>query len=129
MARVRRLVEVSPAFDPVEAQLLAYNARDVDAFMACYTDDCVVEDPDGTRMMAGHAQMRERYTALFSGSPNLHCTLVSRIRVGPHVMDEERITGRLATPPGETRHAVAVYKLQGDKICHVRFYRDEQKWT
>ena len=115
--------------DPVEAQLQAYNARDVDAFMACYTDDCVVEDGDGTRMMAGSAQMRERYVALFAGSPNLHCTLVARIRIGEHVMDEERITGRLGTPVGETRHAVAVYKLRGNKICHVRFYRDQQKWS
>jgi hypothetical protein len=120
---------MTAAFDPVEAQLVAYNARDVDAFMACYTEDCVVEDGDGNRLMAGHAQMRERYTALFAGSPNLHCTLVSRIRVGDHVLDEERITGRLSTPPGETRHAVAVYKVRDERICHVRFYRDHQKWS
>ncbi|MBC7623825.1 MAG: nuclear transport factor 2 family protein [Aeromicrobium sp.] len=115
--------------DPVEAQLQAYNARDVDAFMACYTDDCVVDDADGVRMMAGHAQMRERCIALFAGSPNLHCTIVTRIRIGEYVMDEERITGRLSTPAGDTQHAVAVYKLRGNKICHVRFYRDQQKWT
>jgi hypothetical protein len=120
---------MNASFDPVEAQLMAYNARDVDAFMACYTEDCVVEDADGLRMMAGQTEMRERYTALFAGSPKLHCTLVSRIRVGEHVIDEERITGRLSTPPGETRHAVAVYKVRGDKICHVRFYRDQQKWS
>jgi hypothetical protein len=115
--------------DPVEAQLQAYNTRDVDAFMACYTDDCVVEDADGTRMMAGSEQMRERYVALFAGSPNLNCTLVTRIRIGEYVMDEERITGRLSTPGSEARHAVAVYKLRGNKICHVRFYRDQQKWS
>jgi hypothetical protein len=115
--------------DPVEAQLQAYNARDIEAFMACYTKDCVIEDGDGTRIMVGSEQMRERYVNLFAGSPHLHCVLVSRIRIGEHVMDEERITGRLSTAEGETRHAVAVYKLRGDKICHVRFYRDQQKWS
>jgi len=115
-------------FDPVEAQLLAYNAHDLETFLVCFTADCVVEDADGRQLMAGEAEMRDRYRALFDGSPNLHCTIVNRIRIGEHVMDEEHITGRLATPPGEMRHAVAVYKLRGDKICHVRFYRDGKQW-
>ena len=34
---------------PVDAQLAAYNAHDVAAFMACYSADCVVDDGDGTR--------------------------------------------------------------------------------
>jgi hypothetical protein len=115
--------------DPVAAQQLAYNARDLDAFLDCYTENCVVEDADGVRLMAGAAEMRERYRALFANSPKLHCTLVNRIRIGQHVMDEEHITGRLNTAEGEIRHAVAVYKLDGDKICHVRFYRDLQPWS
>lgn len=119
---------MSAAIDPVEAQLQAYNARDLDAFLCCFTADCVVEDADGRQLMAGAAEMRDRYCTLFAGSPELLCTIVSRIRIGEHVMDEEHITGRLGTPPGEMRHAVAVYKLHGEQICHVRFYRDGQKW-
>jgi len=115
-------------FDPVEAQLLAYNARDLEAFLTCFAADCIVEDADGQRLMADASEMRDRYRALFDGSPDLHCIIVNRTRIGEHVMDEEHITGRLGTPPGEMRHAVAVYKLRGDKICHVRFYRDRQKW-
>ncbi len=114
--------------DPVEKQLAAYNARELDAFLSCFTDDCVVEDGDGHKLMAGVDQMRDRYRALFGGSPALHCTIVNRTRIGNYVMDEEHITGRLGTPPGEIRHAVAVYKLRGDKIGHVRFYRDGKKW-
>ena len=119
---------MSAPIDPVEAQLRAYNARDLDAFLRCFTTDCVVEDADGQPLMAGAAEMRDRYRALFDGSPNLHCVIVNRIRIGNHVMDEEHITGRVGTPPGEMRHAVAVYKQQGEQICHVRFYRDGQKW-
>ena len=111
--------------DPVQAQLDAYNARDVDAFLRCYVDHCVVEDANGNELMRGHAQMRVRYTALFSASPHLNATVTSRIRVGDHVIDDERITGRVSTdgaPP--LRHAVAIYRLHNGLIDHVRFYRE-----
>ena len=114
--------------DPVETQLQAYNTRDLEGFLHCFTLNCVVEDGDGQQLMAGTAEMRERYRALFDGSPELHCTIFSRIRIGEHVIDEEQITGRLGTPRGERRRAIAIYKIQGNKICHVRFYRSAQKW-
>ncbi len=107
--------------DPVAAQLAAYNAHDVDAFMACYTDDCIVEDGAGLRMMTGAAEMRPRYHTLFSSAPHLHCELISRIRIGEYVIDEEKITGRVPT----LRRAVAIYHLRDNKIDHVRFYREE----
>ncbi len=107
--------------DPVAAQLAAYNAHDVDAFMACYTDDCIVEDGAGLRMMTGAVEMRPRYHALFSSAPHLHCELINRIRIGEYVIDEEKITGRVPA----IRRAVAVYHLRDHKIDHVRFYREE----
>ncbi len=110
--------------DPVETQLAAYNAHDVDAFMACYSDDCVVEDGNGVRLMTGTAEMRTRYQALFASSPNLHAEIVGRVRIGGYVIDEERISGRVPA----FRRAVAVYHLStaGEcKIDRVRFYREE----
>lgn len=107
--------------DPVESQLNAYNAHDVDAFMACYTEDCIVEDGAGNRLLTGAVEMRPRYEALFSTSPNLHAEVVHRIRIGEYVIDEEAITGRVPA----LRRAVAIYHLRGDKIDHVRFYREE----
>ncbi len=106
--------------DPVAAQLEAYNAHDVKAFMANYTDDCIVEDGAGNRQLTGATEMRARYEALFAASPTLHAAIVSRIRIGEYVIDEEAITGRVP----DLRRAVAVYHLRGDKIDHVRFYRE-----
>lgn len=105
--------------DPVQAQLDAYNARDLEAFMLCYTEDVLIEDGAGNRLMQGHAEMRARYGPMFAAYPELHCRLASRIRIGEYVVDEERITGR--KPEGE--HAVAIYRLEGDKIAHVRFLK------
>lgn len=106
--------------DPVQAQLDAYNARDLEAFVACYAPDVVMEDGQGQVMLRGHEAMRGVYGRLFSGSPELNCRLVSRIRVGPYVLDEERVTG--FGGPGEV-HAVAVYRVEDDLIVHVRMLR------
>jgi len=109
-------------FDPVETQLAAYNAHDVDAFIACYTPGCVIEDGAGARLMTGHAEMRPRYQALFANSPNLHCDIVSRVRIGSYVIDEESITGRVP----DLRRAVVIYRIDAASglIAHVRFLRE-----
>ncbi len=114
------------SFDPVDAQLAAYNARDVEAFLACYRPDCVIDDGEGVRLMSGHADMRARYQALFDGSPNLHCTIVHRTRIGDYVLDEESISGRLPGTKPELRRAVVIYRIDQTTglIAHVRFLRD-----
>ena len=106
----------------VEAQLDAYNAHDVDAFLVCYTQSCIIEDGEGTRIMAGHAEMRLRYQTLFASSPKLHCDIVSRVCIGDYVIDEERITGRVP----DLRRAVVIYRIdkQSGLISHVRFLRE-----
>jgi hypothetical protein len=113
-------------FDPVDAQLAAYNARDVDAFIACYLPDCAIDDGQGTRLMTGHADMRQRYHALFDGSPDLHCEIVHRTRIGDYVLDEESIRGRLPGTQPELRRAVVIYRIDraSGLIAHVRFLRD-----
>ncbi|MGE5674164.1 MAG: nuclear transport factor 2 family protein [Mycobacterium leprae] len=105
--------------DPVPAQLEAYNARDLERFIACYSPDVIIEDGAGNRLMQGHDEMRARYGPMFAQYPELHCRLASRIRIGEYVVDEERITGRRP----EEEHAVAIYRVSGEKIVHVRFLR------
>jgi hypothetical protein len=106
--------------DAVERQARAYNAHDVDAFVACYAETIVIEDAEGGVLMSGHADMREQYGRVFADFPDLKAEIVSRIRVGSYVVDEERVTGR---PDGDL-HAVAIYRLDGDgSIDRVRFVR------
>jgi hypothetical protein len=107
--------------DPVEAQLIAYNNRDVDAFLACYSNDCIIEDGTSARLMTGHAEMRPAYQRLFTSSPELHCKIVHRTRIGSYVIDEEEITGRVP----DVRRAVAIYHVTGGLISHVRFLRED----
>jgi uncharacterized protein (TIGR02246 family) len=104
----------------VTAQLDAYNARDVDRFLECYSPDAVIEDGKGQVLMRGREAMRLVYEQLFAQSPGLHCEIRQRILVGPYVVDEEAITGfQLAGFPTEV-HAAAVYRVEEGHIVHVR---------
>ena len=106
--------------DAVERQVRAYNEHDVGEFVACYSEDVVIEDGDGVVHISGREELRERYSQFFASAPDLHAEIIKRIRVGSYVIDEERVTGR---PDGDM-HAVAVYRLDGDGLIdRVRFLR------
>ena len=80
--------------DPMQAQLEAFNNRDLEAFLACYAPDIVIEGPDGAPMMRGHDEMRVFYGQLFAHSPRTSTARSpSRIRVASFAIDEERTTG------------------------------------
>ncbi|MBL8518452.1 MAG: nuclear transport factor 2 family protein [Betaproteobacteria bacterium] len=104
---------------PVEAQLAAYNAQDVDAFVACFAEDVVIEDGAGTIISTGRAVMRENYARMFAAHPLNRAEIVHRIVQGRYIVDHERITGR--TP--EPYFAVAIYRVEEGLIHHVRFLR------
>jgi hypothetical protein len=106
--------------DAVDRQVRAYNEPDLEGFVACYAEDVVVEDGDGVILLSGCDEMRERYGRLFERSPDLHAEILTRIRIGSYVVDEERVTGR---PDGDM-HAVAVYRLDDEGLIdRVRFLR------
>lgn len=105
--------------DPVLAQLEAYNARDIERFVPCFTDDVVVEDAVGKVLLAGRDAFRRSYGAMFDANPQLHCRVVQRMRAGEFVVDEERVTGR----GDQELHVIVVYRLRGEQIAHVRLLR------
>jgi hypothetical protein len=107
--------------DPVAEQLEAYNARDIDRFVACYAPDVTIEHGQGNVVLKGHEAMRTKYGALFEASPKLKCRLVNRIRVGAYVIDEEEVTGSGLEGSPDRIHAAAIYRVQDDKIAHVLF--------
>jgi hypothetical protein len=106
--------------DPVDAHVQAYNDRDLDRFIACYAPDCVIEDARGTVVARGHADLRARFGKVFDKSPDLHCEIVHRARIGEYVVDEERITGRF---DGGEQHGIVVSHVSGGVIDHQRFVR------
>jgi hypothetical protein len=111
--------------DPVQAQLDAYNAHDVEAFAACYAADVKIFDAAGALVTQGTDALRARYAALFAASPQLHAEVTQRTRIGTpeawYVVDTERVSGR-QEPGSPTRFDVLVlYAGRGERIHEVRF--------
>ena len=105
-----------PDITPVDAQFEAYNRRDVDAFLACFSADVVVTDGAGNTLMHGHASMRAEYAPFFDACPGLRAEILHRIEAGEYVIDEELIHGWQAEPV----RAVAIYHVTEGRIDHVR---------
>lgn len=89
----------STPLEVVQAQLDAYNARDIDAFARTFSSDVIVFDLDGQSATSagvrfeGAAALRERYGAQFTAHPKQRSTVVNRSVVGAYVFDLEHITG------------------------------------
>ena len=109
----------------VQAQLEAYNARDIDAFLATYAEDAQLFDLPDKLVMRGTAQLRERYSKLFADE-RLHAEIVNRITVGNTVVDHERVRLTLPEGPG-TVEAIAIYEVRDGKITTVWFRSGERK--
>lgn len=104
---------------PVQMQLEAYNARDIDSFMKCWADDCqYYEFP--TRLLAnGAKEIRERHILRFQ-EPNLFGRLVKRICVANVVVDQETVTRTFPEGPGEV-DVIAIYEVHAGKIAKAWF--------
>ena len=109
----------------VQAQLEAYNARNIDAFIATYADDVKLFELPEKLLSEGTAPMRDRYGKLFKDE-RLHATIVNRIVMGNTVVDHERVRLTLPDGPG-TVEAVAIYEVRGGKITAVWFRYGSRK--
>jgi hypothetical protein len=100
--------------DPVQAQVDAYNARDIEAFVAAYAPDVVITDANGSPMLGGHDAMREQYGALFEGSPDLDAEILGRVSAGAWTVDQERVSRG-----DETRDVLVAYQVTDGLIARV----------
>ena len=100
----------------VQLQLDAYNARNIDEFVATYSEDIEIYNSKGELTMKGHEQLREVYERFFNNTPNLHCLIEKRIVINNKVIDKEKVTAG-----NKIIHAVALYEVADNKIKKVTF--------
>ena len=102
-----------------QAQLDAYNARDIEAFLLPYHEEIeLARLPGGEVLARGHEEMRTIYGNLFASTPELHCRLVNRVCHDRFVVDHEEVTGR-----GEPIGAVAIYEVVDGLIVRAWFLK------
>ena len=96
----------------VQRQLDAYNARDLEKFLAAFGEEVRVFRPPATEpVIAGKEALGAFYATQRFCHDKLHAELLGRIVLGNKVIDHERITG-VNEPPFE----VAVVYEVGDGL-------------
>jgi len=112
---------VSPQTNPVKSivdrQLDAYNRQDLETFISCFSADVTIIRDGSEDIQRGRDTMRKNYAAMFARFPQNHCTLLQRMVVGNHAVDEELIDGR----EGKPFRTIAVYTIRDGLISEVRF--------
>lgn len=104
---------------PVQAQFVAYNAHDIEAFIACFAEDFKgYRMPAESPSMVGKAALKEFYINNRFNNPALKAELLSRIVLGNKVFDHEYIHG--LTP--EPLASVAVFEIENELIKTAWFY-------
>jgi uncharacterized protein (TIGR02246 family) len=106
--------------DVVQRQLEAYNAQNMEAFIATYAPDCKICDLNGDVTQNGHADIRARYAAMFAKFPENKARLVNRMTLGDVVIDHEDVT---RGPSGPCLEAIAVYTVKNGLIARVDFIK------
>lgn len=109
------MVSVTPEL-LAQQQLNAYNKRNIDEFLAPYSDNVEIYRFPDKLISRGKDKMRLTYSKLFDSSPNLHCQLVNRTILDDTVIDHEKVKGMSNS---DAFMAIAIYKISDNKISKV----------
>jgi hypothetical protein len=102
----------------VQLQVDAFNAHDVEAFLATYAEDAIASGGDGMDApVEGRDALRSHYARRL-GQPGLRATIEQRVRLGRWVVDYEIVENDSGTTP-----ALAVYEVEGSLIRRTTIVR------
>ena len=103
----------------VQAQLDAYNAKDINALLQTYALDAEHYSLHGVLLAKGQNQLRIRFLERFK-VPNLHAKLLSRVVIGNVVTDAELITRDFPEGLG-TLEMLCIYEIMDGYIQKASF--------
>ena len=104
---------------PVQAQLDAYNALDIDGFMRWWTADCEYYAFPNTLLARGADAIRARHVERFQES-GLFGRLDARVVVGNLVIDRETVSRNFPEASGEV-DVLAIYDVVDGLIARAWF--------
>ena len=109
----------------VQAQLDAYNAKDLDALMHTYAPGAQQFVLHGALLAQGHDQIRPRYQERFA-EPDLQARLLNRTVMGNIVTDLEIVTRNFPEGLG-TVEMLCVYEVVEGRIARASFATGEKR--
>jgi hypothetical protein len=107
------------AIDVVQRQVDAYNARDLDRFVATYSETIAIfRMPSTEPIISGKSELAKFYATQRFNLPGLRAEIVDRMVLGNKVIDHERVWGVRDAP----LEIAAVYEVAGELIERVWFF-------
>ena len=119
----KQLTSHSPAI-VIQQQLDAYNAKDVEAWLACYAPDAQQYTLHGELLATGHVEMRGRITNRFT-EPDLYARLLNRTVMANFVIDLELITRNFPEGKGSIE-MLCIYEVVDGLIQKASFSLGER---
>lgn len=110
----------------VQAQLDAYNARDLQAWLATYAEDASQYEHPGRLLACGHAALGERIAVRFT-DPHLQARLILRRVIGNSVIDHEEVRRRYPKGLGRAE-LLAIYEVRDGLIQGATFVFGEPRY-
>lgn len=102
-----------------DAQLVAYNAQDMESYLSLFHDDAVLVNLPGQTVVAdGIAAIRAMYEARFK-TPGLRCEVHHRSEIGNIAIDRETVH----TDGNFPVDILAMYEVTEGKIKRIFFVR------
>jgi hypothetical protein len=111
----------------IERLIDAINAHDLDAFMACIAPDYHSQQPlHPDREFTGSAQVRQNWSAVFAGMPDLRWEVLRRAVAGDTVWIEVHGSGTRVSDGAKIElGGVLINEVRDDQIVAARIYFDE----
>lgn len=108
----------------VQRQLDAYNAKDLEGWLATYASDAKQYEFPATLLTEGHEQIRARTGPRFQ-EPDLHAKLLSRSVMDDVVIDHEIVTRNFPEGRGTIR-LICIYRVRDGLIREASFVFGEK---
>jgi steroid delta-isomerase-like uncharacterized protein len=122
----------------IENEITAFNARDWDAYLGCFTDSVVTYEPDESEPIRGREALRNRVSSYLAAFPDVHLqkerlfgdeqwVCLNSVFMGTHQGNLPGPGGITIKPTGRkvNVHGCSVFRLKGGLITEFIGYYDQ----
>jgi hypothetical protein len=99
------------------------NAHNLEAMVACFAEDYLNETPvHPQRGFRGNQQVRQNWTQIFAGVPDLHASVLRSVVDGTQVWTEWDISGTRRDGAAFLMRGMVIFGVTEHAISSARFY-------
>jgi hypothetical protein len=99
--------------DMIVKAVRAYNAKDLDGYIACFSPDVEVFNASGVLMFKGADKLKDYLETFFLNNPNAKRKILDRVVSGNKIVEREQLVGLKGAPE---QSVTSVYELDNGLI-------------